>query len=305
LFISLILLTINFPIQLELMFTTVIGSYPLKYDKLGKDAILQSVQDQLDAGIDLVSDGQTRFDMIQYFARTIEGYSFDAKSFINGKIGRGIPDIFVSDLEVVKTLTPHVKGTITGPVTLVFSSRIKAVYQGFRDERVYMDTAQALLEIAQALEKNGAEWINIDEPYLSVGAPMDIAKKAIESIALNLKVPVALHVCGKIVSIIDKLLDLQGVTLLSHGFMGEANTEVLNSPKLIASDKMLGLGCVDTKKSRVEDVEEIAGLIKTGLKTIPANRMAIHPDCGLRSLDRQIAFAKLKNMVLASKQAFQ
>jgi 5-methyltetrahydropteroyltriglutamate--homocysteine methyltransferase len=305
LFISLILLTINFPIQLELMFTTVIGSYPLKYDKLGKDAILQSVQDQLDAGIDLVSDGQTRYDMIQYFARTIEGYSFDAKSFINGKIGRGIPDIFVSDLEVVKTLTPHVKGTITGPVTLVFSSRIKAVYQGFRDERVYMDTAQALLEIAQALEKNGAEWINIDEPYLSVGAPMDIAKKAIESIALNLKVPVALHVCGKIVSIIDKLLDLQGVTLLSHGFMGEANTEVLNSPKLIASDKMLGLGCVDTKKSRVEDVEEIAGLIKTGLKTIPANRMAIHPDCGLRSLDRQIAFAKLKNMVLASKQAFQ
>jgi 5-methyltetrahydropteroyltriglutamate--homocysteine methyltransferase len=297
--------SIEFPIQLELMFTTVIGSYPLKYDQLGKDAILQAVQDQLDAGVDLVSDGQTRFDMIQYFARTIEGYSFDAKSFINGKIGKGIPDIFVSDLEVAKTLTPHVKGTITGPVTLVFSSRIKSVYQGFRDENVYMDTAKALLEIAQALEKNGAEWINIDEPYLSVGAPMDIAKKAIESIALNLKVPVALHVCGKIVPIIDKLLDLQGVTLLSHGFMGEANMDVLNSPKLISSDKILGFGCVDTKKSRIEDVEEIARLIRIGLKTIPADRMVIHPDCGLRSLDRQTAFAKLKNMVLASKIAVQ
>ncbi len=73
------------------MFTTVIGSYPLKYDLLGKDAIRQTVQDQLDAGIDLVSDGQTRFDMIQYFATTIEGYGFEGKSFINGKIGKGIP----------------------------------------------------------------------------------------------------------------------------------------------------------------------------------------------------------------------
>jgi len=285
------------------MFTTVIGSYPLKYDLLGKDAIRQSVQDQLDAGIDLLSDGQTRFDMIQYFATTIEGYSFEGKSFINGKIGRGIPDIFVSDLEVAKELTPHIKGTITGPVTLVFSSRIKSVYQGYRDENVYMDTAKALLEIAQALEKAGAEWIHIDEPYLSVGAPMEIAKKAIESIALNIKVPVAVHVCGKIIHIIDKLLDLQGVTLLSHGFKGENNLEVLNLPKLVSSDKMLGLGCIDTKKSRVEDVEEIAVLIKTGLKTIPKERLVIHPDCGLRSLDRQVAFAKLKNMVLASKMA--
>jgi 5-methyltetrahydropteroyltriglutamate--homocysteine methyltransferase len=283
------------------MFTTVIGSHPLKYDQLGEDAILQSVQDQLDAGINLVSDGQTRFDMIEYFARAIEGYTFDAKSYINGKIGRGIPDLFISDMEVARRLTPHIKGTITGPVTLVFSSRIKSVYQGYRDENVYLDTAKALLDIALALQHHGAEWIQIDEPYLSVGAPMDIAKKAIESIALNLTVPVALHVCGKVKSIFDKLLDLQGVTMLSHGFMGEDNKEIIQSPKLISSPKILGLGCVDTKKNRIENVEEIEHLIKIAIQCIPANRLVIHPDCGLRLLDHKIAVAKLKNMVIAAR----
>lgn len=64
------------------MLTTVIGSYPLSYDKLGKDAIVKSVKDQIDAGIQLVSDGQTRYDMVEYFARAIEGYTYDAKSYV-------------------------------------------------------------------------------------------------------------------------------------------------------------------------------------------------------------------------------
>lgn len=284
-----------------MMLTTVIGSYPFKYDQLGKDAILRSVQDQLEAGIDLVSDGQTRFDMIEYFARNIEGYTFDARSYIRGKIGKGMPDLLLSDLEAARELTPHVKGIITGPVTLVFSSRMKGVYGGYRDENVYLDTARALLDIARALEQQGAEWIQIDEPYLSVGAPMEIAGKAIESIAVNLKVPVALHVCGKVVPVIEKLADLKGVTLLSHGFMGEDNLSVLHNEKLISSDKCLGLGCIDTKNPRIEDVGEIRDLIKTALDKLPQDRLVIHPDCGLRSLDRETALSKLKNMVAAAR----
>jgi 5-methyltetrahydropteroyltriglutamate--homocysteine methyltransferase len=287
------------------MLTTVIGSYPLKYAQSGKDAVLQSVQDQLKAGIDLVSDGQTRFDMIEYFARNIEGYSFDGKSHITGKIGKGTPDVLLEDLETARGLAPHVKGIVTGPVTLVFSSKIRGVYRGFHDENVYLDTARALLDIALAMERQGAEWIQIDEPYLSVGAPMGIAKKAIESIALNIRVPVALHVCGKVVPIFEQLLDLKGVTLLSHGFKGEDNLSLLTNAKLAASSKVLGLGCVDTKKSRIEDVKEINDLIKSALKSLPPERLVIHPDCGLRSLDREIALSKLKNMVIAGKLALQ
>ncbi len=134
------------------MFTTVIGSYPLSYGELGQDAIVRSVSDQIDAGIQLVSDGQTRYDMIGYFATSIEGYSYEAKSSINGKVGKGSPAIFLEDLEIAKRITPHVKGIITGPVTLVFSSMIKSYYKGYRDQAVYLDTAKALLDIARALE---------------------------------------------------------------------------------------------------------------------------------------------------------
>ncbi len=283
------------------MLCTVIGSYPLRYSELGKEAITQSVKDQLEAGIDLVSDGQTRYDMIEYFARAISGYSYSKQGEIQGKIGQGDPSVFVEDLALAKRLTPHVKGIVTGPVTLVFSSRIKSNYKGYRDKDVYLDTARALLDIALGMQAEGAEWIQIDEPYLSVGAPMAIAREAVECIATGLKVPVALHVCGKITSVFEELVDWQGIKLLSHAFMGEDNLSVLNSKKFLSSDKLLGLGCIDTKSTTVEDIDKIEGLIRSALDLMPADRLVIHPDCGMRLFPRDVAFSKMRNMVQASK----
>jgi 5-methyltetrahydropteroyltriglutamate--homocysteine methyltransferase len=302
------------------MLTTVIGSYPLNYSELGPDAIKTAVSDQLEAGIDIISDGQTRCDMIEYFASAIDGYSYAGKSFINGQIGHGHPELFINDLKLAKTLTPNLKGILTGPVTLVFASKIKGGYQGFRDEQVYLDTAAALLEIGLAMQEEGVKWLQIDEPYLSVGAPMPIARKAIESIATRLKVPVALHVCGKVDKIIDELIQYQGITLLSHGFKGEDNRELLDYQPLIKSGKCLGLGCVDSKQARIESPEEIAELIGKAVRTIGSakimahpdcgltklphkpQRIVLHPDCGLRTLgNREIARAKLKNMAAAAK----
>ncbi len=285
------------------MLTTVIGSYPLKYSELGEDAIRMAVEDQLAAGIDLVTDGQTRYDMIEYFARAIDGYSYDGKSVITGRIGRGRPDEFVSDLRLARSLTPRVKGLVTGPVTLVFSSRIKAHYSGYRDEDVYLHTADALLDIARALEAEGAEWIQIDEPYLSVGAPMAIAQKAVEHIAQGLHVPVAMHVCGTVGPILPQLLSWQGLTMLSHGFMGDKNDDVLESSALKNSDKMLGLGCIDTKTSEIESEDSVVALLRRGLQLLPEERIVVHPDCGLRVLPRDAVQSKLKVMVAAARQA--
>jgi 5-methyltetrahydropteroyltriglutamate--homocysteine methyltransferase len=284
------------------MLTTVIGSYPLKYDELGRDAILQSVDDQVRAGVDLVSDGQTRYDMIEYFARAIDGYSFDGASAIVDKIGRGHADMFVEDFRVAKDVYPRVKGIVTGPVTLVFSSRIKAQYGGYRDENVYLDTADALLDIATALEAEGAEWIQIDEPFLSVGAPMDIAQMAVEHIARGIRVPVALHVCGTVGGILPHLVGWSGVTLLSHGFMGDKNDDVLESEDLKSSDKMLGLGCVDTKSPAIESKEAVVALIEKAARLLPADRIVVHPDCGLRMMPHEAAFKKLEVMVAAARE---
>lgn len=284
------------------MLTTVIGSYPLKYSDHGPDAIRWAVEDQLQAGIDLVTDGQTRYDMVEYFARAIEGYSYEGKSTITGKIGHGRPDELVADLRMARSLAPRVKGLITGPVTMVFSSRIKAQYGGYRDESVYLDTAEALLDIARALEAEGAEWIQIDEPYLSVGAPMAIARNAVEHIASGLRVPVAMHVCGTIGPIMPHLIEWQGLTLLSHAFMGDRNDDVLESDALKRSDKMLGLGCIDTKSTDIETRDSVVALINRGLQLLPPERIVVHPDCGLRVLPRDVVQSKLHVMVSAARQ---
>ncbi len=282
------------------MFTTVIGSHPLKYSELGSDAIRQAVEDQLAAGLDVVSDGQTRYDMVEYFARAIDGYSYDGKSVIMTRIGRGRPDEFVEDFRLARSLAPRVKACITGPVTLVFSSRFRAEYNGYRDENVYLDTADALLDIAKALEAEGAEWIQIDEPYLSVGAPMAIARSAVERMASGLRVPVALHVCGTVGKIFPQLLAWNGLALLSHGFMGDKNDDVLECNALRTGDKMLGLGCIDTKTPAVESEESVVALIRKGLDLLPPERLVVHPDCGLRGLPREAVQARLKVMVSAT-----
>ena len=287
------------------MFTTVIGSYPFNYQDVGREAITMAVRDQLDAGIYLVSDGQTRYGMVDYFARSIEGYSLDNGSEITGKIGRGEAAELTEDLEIVRGMTSHFKGIITGPVTLVFSSKIRSYYEGYSDERVYLDTARALLDIARMLQASGAEWIQIDEPYLSVGAPMDIAQQAIESIAVNLDVPVALHVCGTVKPIFKKLLQWKGITMLSHAFMGDDNLEILSWKELKDSNKILGLGCIDTTNTAIEETGTIENVIRTALENLPEERLIIHPDCGLKLFPRDIAFKKLKQMTAATENVSQ
>ena len=285
------------------MLTTVIGSHPVESGLSVQDAIKMVVEDQLGAGVDVVTDGEPRYDMIEYFARSMDGYTFDGKSIVAGQIGAGHPDEIVEDFRVAKSLAPRVKGRVTGPVTMVFSSRLTKPYSGYRDENVYLDTARALLDIALALEAEGAEWIQIDEPFLSVGAPMAIARKAVETIATNLSVPVALHVCGSVGSIFPELQQWDGVTLLSHAFMGDKNDDVLASPGLASGNKTLGLGCIDTKVPTVETVADVAALIRRGLSVLPAERIVIHPDCGMRLLPREAVVEKLKMMVAAAREA--
>lgn len=284
------------------MFTTVIGSYPLSYDEMGREAILQSVADQLEAGIDVVSDGQTRYDMIEYYARAIDGYDYDGKSHVIREVGEGHADMLVEDLEVAKSVAPRVKGIVTGPITLVFSSLIESHYSGYRDDRVYMDTAEALLHIALELEKNGVAWVQIDEPFLSVGAPAKVARRAVELISTNLRVPVALHVCGRVAPIFRELLHWKGLTMLSHAFMGDSNIELLDFEETLSSSRMLGLGCIDTQSKRVEEEAEIGKLIQTATAKLSAERLALHPDCGLRMLPRGVALEKMKRMCAAAAQ---
>lgn len=290
---------------------TVIGSYPIDFDKIGLVAIREAVNDQLKAGIDLVTDGQTRTDMISYFAKSIDGFrSGKDKPRLVEKIGEAHPTVILKDFRMAKMLLPEdrgIKGILTGPVTMAFSSTIETPeYKGFRDENLYMDLAGALLKIGKELEKEGATWIQIDEPYYSVGAPMELAKKAIEHITAGLHVPVALHVCGDAAKCYKKLVEFEGVSLLSHAFMGFPNNlKLIDKAELLAHKKKIGFGCIDTQKIKVESSVEVAALVRQAVDKVGWENLVFHPDCGLRAMPRDVALAKLTAMCEGVNTAWQ
>jgi len=109
-----------------------------------------------------------------------------------------------------------------------------------------------------------------------------------------------MHVCGTVGKIVPQLLSWRGLTLLSHGFMGDKNDDVLESSEFRDSDKMLGLGCIDTKSTDVESEDSVAALIRKALEMLPPERVVVHPDCGLRMLPREVVRQKLAVMTSAA-----
>ncbi len=315
------------------MLTTVVGSYPASpkkpssfsdkisdifgsYDEY-KAAVEIAVRDQIEAGIDIISDGQVRDGMVEIFAKEIPGMAVDdGTAKITGKILPSNHPICVNDLKFAlkvaegiskdygqksKTLKEGVKGVkgiVTGPSTLVFSSRMEGFYD--KKEDAIIDLAYALKKEAKFLEDSGALVVQIDEPFISTGmVNISVAKKAVNIIADGLSVPVSLHVCGDVANIFDELLKFD-VDIVDCEFAGiEPNINALENVNL--RGKKIGFGCLDTKTDRVETKEEVENLIKRGIDFIGAENMIADPDCGMRMRSRDSAFSKLKVMVGVAK----
>ena len=316
------------------MLTTVVGSYPSLPKKpssfsdkvsnfLGtydehKFAIELAVRDQIKAGIDIISDGQVRDGMIEFFAKEIPGMTVeDGTAKITGKIRPSNHPICVNDLKFtlkiaegiskdygqkpkkLKEGVKGVKGIITGPTTLVFSSRIEGYYN--KKEDAIAGLAHALAKEAKFLEDSGALVVQIDEPFISTGVvDINVAKKAVNIIANELSVPVSLHVCGEVANILDELLKFN-VDVVDCEFAGiDLNIKALENANL--RGKKIGFGCLDTKIDRVETKEEVEKLIKRGINFIGAENMIVDPDCGMRMRSRDSAFSKLKVMTEVAKK---
>ena len=297
----------------ESMRTTVIGSHPLSFGVLGRQAIVRSVEEQIAAGVYLVSDGQTRGDMISVYAGALKGLELqgegaDQKMHITGPIGPGDFSWMVEDLALaMKTAgaRAQVKADMTGPVTLAFGSILDTrEYTGYRDRRLYMDLAGALRELARRYSEAGARHLQIDEPFFSVGVPMELAREAVEHLAAGFEGETALHVCGDVSRVFDSLLRFREIKVLSTAFAGcPANLGLVDRRKLEDAKKMLGFGCIDTASERIETVEETVALIRKGIALAGRENMVIHPDCGLRALPHDVAVAKLGAMCAAARLA--
>lgn len=307
------------------MFTTVVGSFPVEFDKKTstkdkllnffgqydpyKSAIKNAVLKQIDAGVDIISDGQVRGDMVSSFTRFVPGMRLDEKNntVIVGKIRKPTTNISIKDLNYAKSIMKDyyngsvpenkgVKGIITGPSTIVHSSRIEGFYKDKND--AIIDLAESLKNEVEAIEKHvKPKYIQIDEPFLSTGlVDFNTARKAIDIIKNSTTLPVAIHVCGNLDGCFKELSKFN-VDILDFEFAGnDVNLDILKDNFDLVKDKKIGFGCLNTASQTIDSYTNVKELVSEGIDIIGKDNIILDPDCGLRRSTPQIAFEKLEVM---------
>lgn len=304
------------------MKSTVVGSYPVEVknptsakDKLLKafgsyDNYKQSIKDsvisQLDAGIDIISDGQVRGDMVSIFTQYIPGMKIeDSNTVVVSKIRKPTREISIDDLKYAKKVMNQyyngnipdgcgVKGIITGPTTIIHSSRIQSFYKNKED--AIIDLAHSLKHEVDAIEKKVKPvYIQIDEPFLSTGmVDMKTAREAIDILHEGLEIPLAMHVCG-ILDNAFKDISKFNVEILDFEFAGNnVNLGVLEKNISLVSDKKIGFGCIDSSVNLLDSEEDVDNLVLKAIDIVGKDNLLLDPDCGLRRAPLNIAFDKLK-----------
>ncbi|MBQ6099906.1 MAG: methionine synthase [Methanobrevibacter sp.] len=306
------------------MKSTVVGSFPASestpssfkdkllnslgsYDPF-KEAIKSSVIAQLDAGVDIISDGQVRGDMVSIFTKYIPGMKIeDGNTVIVSKIRNPTQEISIKDMQYAKKVMKEyyggkipegkgIKGIITGPNTIVHSSRIQSFYKTKED--AIIDLAHSLkFEVDAIAKKVDPIYIQVDEPFLSTGmVDMKTAREAIGIIKDGLEVPLGMHVCG-ILKDAFKDISKFNVDILDFEFAGNnVNLGVLEKNASLIADKKLGFGCVDSSVNEVDDINDIEELVTKAIEIVGKDNLLLDPDCGLRRAPKNVAFEKLKLM---------
>ena len=282
-------------------------------------AIKAALKDQEKAGIDIVSDGELRRDNdIDYFlARiagvhipvTVKSYYFDYYDApvvteplpIDDSPALGL----VEDYKFTRKYTDRpIKFSFTGPFSLARRIQNKAYAKSADLVRAL---AQVLNVEARALADAGAELLQIDEPFLAgYREDVTVGVEAINIVTKGVDVTWGLHVCygnryarpsweGHYDFLFPAVLDANVDQLILE--FGRKGDEDLPMIAQLGWDRPLGLGVLDVKTEQIESAELVAARIRKALRTFPAEKLIINPDCGLRHLSADVARAKLAAMV--------
>jgi 5-methyltetrahydropteroyltriglutamate--homocysteine methyltransferase len=322
--------------------TTVVGSYsvPGWLERLKNDyyqrrisarhlteihevAIKAAVKDQELAGIDIVSDGELRRDNdIDYFLVRIPGvriaqrakgdyfdyYEADIAQPLADDAGTGLG--LAADFAFTRTVTCRpVKFSFTGPFSL--SRRIGASSYPDPAELVRALARQLNAE-ARALAEAGATLLQIDEPFLA-GYPdqVELAVEAVNIVTDGVPASWALHVCygnrharplweGHYGFLFPAVLGARVDQLVLE--FARKGLDDLRLLQEYGWDRALGFGVIDVKTPDLETPDVVAARIRRALEYVPAGRLFVNPDCGLRHLPPEAARAKLSAMVAGTAQ---
>ncbi|MGH8104286.1 MAG: hypothetical protein ACREJQ_07190, partial [bacterium] len=319
----------------DTMITTVVGDYPktpnlprpaklrraiMRHQKgeisskdfaqVEDEVTLEVIQEQTDAGLDLITDGHIRREDPQtYFAARLGGFEidgliryFDTNTYYRQPVAKGpvswkMP-ISTRDWEFAKKNSPKpVKAVVIGPYTLAKQSK----NEEYRDlDSFVMSCAEALSMECQALAAAGCRHIQLDEPaILRNKQDFRIFFKAVDMTfwGINHVKKAVYTYFGDVSDIYPEILNLP-VDIIGLDFVqGGKNCEVVRTAPF---HKELGFGIVDARNTKLEKPDDLRKAVDKILKVVPADRLHVNPSCGLEFLPRERAQEKLANMVKAA-----
>ncbi len=288
-----------------------------------RDATLLWLKELEDAGIDIVTEGeQSRQHFVHGFLEFVDGIDFEHKvkmGIRNNRYDAMVPKV-VGPLKlrgrVHKTealiarmhTKKKLKITMPGPMTIV--DTIADAYYGDK-VKLAMAFAALLNQEARALEKDGVDVIQFDEPAFNVymSEVKTWGVKALERAAKGLKCKTAVHICyGYGIKANTDWKQTLGTEwrqyaeifpVLAKSSIDQVSLECIHSKvpiELMAllKGKDVLVGVIDVASDRVETPAEVAATIGRALKYVPKNRLFPCTNCGMAPMDREIAIAKLR-----------
>jgi 5-methyltetrahydropteroyltriglutamate--homocysteine methyltransferase len=279
------------------------------------DATLLAIRDMERAGIDIITDGEMRRESYSNrFATALEGVDIDtpgttinrtgARSVvprIAGPIKRSHP-VEVRDVQFLRKNTSRkVKITLPGPFTMTQ----QAQDDYYKDEEALaMAFAAAVNEELRDLKAAGADVIQLDEPWLQARADRAAryGVKAINRALLGIDGTTVVHLCfGYAAAVKDKPSGYSFLPQLADTTATQISIEAAQPALDLAvlqelSNKSVMLGVIDLGSEQVETPQTVAERIRAGLKHVPADRLVLAPDCGMKYLPRDAAFSKLVSL---------
>jgi 5-methyltetrahydropteroyltriglutamate--homocysteine methyltransferase len=306
---------------LPLLPTTTIGSFPqtpslrlaraglgrgtlgvAEYQEQMRDEIARVIALQLDLGIDVLVHGEPeRNDMVQYFAEQLDGVIVTKSGWVQSYGSRYVrPPIIAGDISRPAPMTVEWSSFAQG----LTSRPVKGM---LTDTGVQM--ALALRDEVVDLEAAGLGIIQVDEPALREGLPLRAAARAeyldwatrafrIATSGVRAGTQVHTHMCyAEFGDVIDAIVSLDADVI---------SLEATRSRMAVVGElagrypAAVGPGVYDIHSPRTPSVAEIAELIELALTGIPAGRLWINPDCGLKTRTPDEATAALRNIVTAA-----
>jgi len=278
------------------------------------DATIVAIAEQERAGIDVITDGEVRRESYSnQFANALDGIDRQRLGEIVGRTGNKIPVPIVSGpikrrepvaVRDVKFLRAHtdktIKITLPGPFTLTQ----QAVNEHYQDEEsLALAYAEAVNEEVHELFAAGADVVQLDEPWLQARAEAArrYGVKAINRALAGVRGTTALHLCfGYAALVKDKPSS-------GYSFLAELEDSAANQISIEAAQPKLDLavlralrtktvlvGVLDLSDRSVESPHQVATRIRAALDVVPAERLIVTPDCGMKYLPRDVAFGKLR-----------